>query len=732
MSTQFNPYNYNLPARPENFVGRWDVVEEIVTDLHSPMADSWAIIGGRRFGKSSLLKAIEWRLNQQREAGDGHVVAVPFVTDLKRCPDRSEEAVYACVLRSIVRAGGKRDYLSHLRSPVLEKSVTRNELSFYEFEELLETAISPTVANGRVPRWILMLDEVESKVHHPWAETFFNQLRSMIYDGPLADYLKIILTGSALVTKVRSQGSPLLNAVKLKYLEVLTKPDIVQLIERGCNLPTEISNIIWHECGGHPFVAQYLLFGIWQTGGIDVTQSHIDEISHQMRVERNADFSDWWESLGDSGQRAYSVLSDGGGRLRETTLLKELQGCDQLPSEGLSALCYHGLAAFDRATRTYAVAGLVFQKWYRENIAQSSIGTERLEPRIRNESRIEGVSSESGVVEVPKRFGHGYALLIGVGSGDLPNTVDDAQVLSDILSDPSRCAYPPDQVRLLTSEKSTRANILSELDWLSAATKDDEDATVVFFFSGHGGYMPNYHIVPHGYNSQVVESTAISGEELTVKLAAILCKKLLILLDCCHAGGIVDLHKQKSFEKSPYPPGIDKFLASGSGRVMIASSRRDEVSYAGAPYSVFTQAIVEGLAGYGASETDGYSYVADLALYAGRVVSNRTSDSQHPILKLSAADNFPVSYYAGGAKKPLPLGQSLANFRPVISASPVDISDEIVEGYLRIVRQHKLNLLRIEERMARFIDQAAVPLDLERQKQDTLAKIVELEQNFKV
>ena len=46
------------------------------------------------------------------------------------------------------------------------------------------------------------------------------------------------------------------------------------------------------------------------------------------------------------------------------------------------------------------------------------------------------------------QFTHGHALVIGIGA-DLPNTVDDAVGLADILKDPERCAYPPGQVRML-------------------------------------------------------------------------------------------------------------------------------------------------------------------------------------------------------------------------------------------------------------------------------------------
>ncbi|MEH2297154.1 hypothetical protein [Nostoc sp.] len=45
-------------------------------------------------------------------------------------------------------------------------------------------------------------------------------------------------------------------------------------------------------------------------------------------------------------------------------------------------------------------------------------------------------------------FTNGYALLIGVGA-DLPVTVKDATAIRDILIDPSRAAYPPEQVKQL-------------------------------------------------------------------------------------------------------------------------------------------------------------------------------------------------------------------------------------------------------------------------------------------
>lgn len=317
-------------------------------------------------------------------------------------------------------------------------------------------------------------------------------------------------------------------------------------------------------------------------------------------------------------------------------------------------------------------------------------------------------------------FSHGYALLIGVGV-DLPVTVQDATGLRDILVDSQRCAYSIDQAKLLTGNQATRQGMLDGLDWLSMQIQDDPAATAVVYFSGHGGLMPNYHLVPFGYDTHDLANTAVSGAEFTEKLRAIPSRKLLILLDCCHAGGVAEV-KAPGFVKSPVPPELDQVLTMGSGRVMIASSRGDELSYTGIPYSIFTQALREGLAGYGASERDGYAYIADIAMYVGRAVPNRTRDRQHPILDLSGADNFAVAYYGGGEKSP----KSLPGAQAYIS--PIEVVDvDLVEGYRRILKKYQRSLLLVEDQMTEFVNQAAVPIDVRLSKEKILERIAEIE-----
>jgi hypothetical protein len=252
-------------------------------------------------------------------------------------------------------------------------------------------------------------------------------------------------------------------------------------------------------------------------------------------------------------------------------------------------------------------------------------------------------------------FDQGYALVVGVGA-DLPDTIQDAEGLAGVLRDSQRCAYPPDQVVLLTGERATRQHILDSMDTLAQVAQPD--STAVVYFSGHGYRVGSptgefYYLMPYGYSVNALYRTAVSGAEFAAKLQAIRARRMLVLLDCCHAGGVGDAKAPGlDMAKSSLPPEAQALFAEGSGRVLIASSREDELSFAGKPYSAFTQALIGALCGEGVSKKDGYVRVADLAMYAREVVPGMTNSRQHPVLNFEQADNFALAYYAAGQTEP--------------------------------------------------------------------------------
>jgi hypothetical protein len=322
----------------------------------------------------------------------------------------------------------------------------------------------------------------------------------------------------------------------------------------------------------------------------------------------------------------------------------------------------------------------------------------------------------------PSGFTDGHALLIGVG-GDLPVTGQDATALRDMFTDPARCAYPAEQVRLLTDGGARRVDILTALDALAETT--DSESTVLIYFSGHGVEAPGYYLLPFGWDLADLTGTAINGVEFTAKLQAIPARKLLVLLDCCHAGGMADV-KEAPLVKSPAPPGLFEALRAGAGRVVIASSRKDEISFTAQPYSLFTGALLEALAGYGAFEQDGYARVLDTALWVGRKVPDRSRDRQHPIVKVSnLEDNFALAYYAGGAKEPRKLDWK-TQAPPIVP----EMETAQMETQRRMLRNHRESLLLIEERMSEYVEFTTIPLQLVRAKRRHEQKIAELEREL--
>jgi uncharacterized caspase-like protein len=91
---------------------------------------------------------------------------------------------------------------------------------------------------------------------------------------------------------------------------------------------------------------------------------------------------------------------------------------------------------------------------------------------------------------------------------------------------------------------TNRESVLTALDDLAKST--DDESTVIIYFSGHGHQVittngESYYLMTHGSDVNCLYKTALSGAEFSEKLKAISAKKVLVLLDCCHAGGMAGI-----------------------------------------------------------------------------------------------------------------------------------------------------------------------------------------------
>jgi hypothetical protein len=320
-------------------------------------------------------------------------------------------------------------------------------------------------------------------------------------------------------------------------------------------------------------------------------------------------------------------------------------------------------------------------------------------------------------------FDNGYAIIIGVG-GDLAITKKDALAIADLLMSP-KCGYSKNHVYLLTESEASKSTIFETLDAIRNVTGTDPDTTLFFYFSGHGKQLrqehqsPSYYLLPWGYNIENLTETAISGEELSkwLKLMAYV-RKMCLIFDCCHAGGIADFKAAGDSLISSYPLPFDpkKELGSGTGRVVVASSRADEVSNLGTKYSVFTETFLEVFSSNKSRSEDGFIRVLDLFTYLSRAVPAKTSGSQNPILyAVNLQDNFALAHSDAET-----VGQE-SNL----------IAEEHIALWERMLQNYKESLLLIEQRMSEYVMSIDIPLQYKREKELKLQAIFELESKLR-
>lgn len=291
---------------------------------------------------------------------------------------------------------------------------------------------------------------------------------------------------------------------------------------------------------------------------------------------------------------------------------------------------------------------------------------------------------------MPEVFDKGFAVVVGVGN-DLPATVNDAHGIAQHLTDPEFCAYPQENVRLLTEQRASKQGILDALAWLADQTRANPDATAIVYFSGHGARTPEeeFFLIPYdrGFRDpNNLANTALYVGDFQNALDALHSKRLLVLLDCCHGGsGVSPALQSKGPSKEQFQE-----LGRGQGRVVIASSDNHEKSYIlpGARYSAFTGAVLEALAGRGAYPQDGYARVLPLISWVGQRVPELVhpyGGQQHPIANLySLSRDFALGLYAGGGATPKHLSWSSAN--PLVPL-PAPVAQALDAGQVELAAQ---------------------------------------------
>ncbi|NEO57465.1 MAG: hypothetical protein F6K54_32955 [Okeania sp. SIO3B5] len=276
-------------------------------------------------------------------------------------------------------------------------------------------------------------------------------------------------------------------------------------------------------------------------------------------------------------------------------------------------------------------------------------------------------------IPMSNTLSHNYALLIGVGDCKYPNwslpvTVKDVQAIKSFLINPDLCGYIDNQnyLRFLRNEQATKQNILDNLNWLQEQAKNDPEATILVYYSGHDWLdksTQNYYLIPHDTKPLKLQKTALPATEFNNALQQISAQKLLVIIDSCHAQGMAtaketeELELPENFSQTALPKNLIEELRKGTGRAVFTSSTGEESSWirSDGKMSIYTDHFLEALHGGGNKPGDKFVTVSNLMNYVGKTVpesARQLGRKQTPIFDFSQTEDFPVALLCGGKGLP--------------------------------------------------------------------------------
>jgi len=231
---------------------------------------------------------------------------------------------------------------------------------------------------------------------------------------------------------------------------------------------------------------------------------------------------------------------------------------------------------------------------------------------------------------------------------------------STLLASPNY--WQASQIHVVKTSQATLQNLIKELLWLrkNAGAED----YVFVYITTHGGQLKNANGLPWDlppkaeadgsdevlamYNGFVNWYGYMYDDMLNFFLSIIKCKGLCLIVDSCYSGGFNDppfnALDQSKFTAQSFVDGFVEDLAA-QGRVVLMSSREDEVSYG----ADFGDALITGFQGWGDVNLwpfsgNGDGIVSAEESFRGAKAWLDLLGNQHPTIADYFPGDFPVTY----------------------------------------------------------------------------------------
>lgn len=311
-----NPYITGDPVgNSPIFVGRDNILREVLKILHDPAQNAITLFGQRRVGKTSMLQFLQIRLPQEGE----------FQTVYFDLQDKSEWPL-SRILLGLANAVVDRLNLTDPIPPITEDTFIR----------WLENILASMPENASM---VLLFDEFDVLADSQSgveAADFFLYLRKLLTLNPTR--LKFVLVLGRNFTDLGTVALAAFKGITSRRISLLNKSDTLKLIklsEQGkatLEWPVRAAEIVWNLTHGHPYLTQALCSQVWEaaySNDIPQTAPKVTPEMVESAVDAALDTSrntlEWlWGGLGPAEKVISAALSGAGNQVVDETRLEQL------------------------------------------------------------------------------------------------------------------------------------------------------------------------------------------------------------------------------------------------------------------------------------------------------------------------------------------------------------------------------------------------------------------------
>ena len=332
-----NPFIAGSWVRGENFFGRADILRDILEGE----SDSIWVAGARRLGKTSLLKQLEYRVQQSAQTP-----FVPLYWDLQGSADARGLADGLL--------GSVEDSESFRRAT----DIDIEDLEGLAVADMLTTLVRRTVRSGW--RLLLLVDEAEEFLAVARTDTVvLARLRRIFQKGP---DVRTVMTATKRLARIDEisdvDTSPFLQGfIPPVYLTPLAADEARALLVRGQFTKDEVEMVL-ERTANHPFLVQLIASRLFESRDLGAT---LDQVAADEMVSNF--FSVDFQTLDGDERTLLEQMARDGARSR-----KELAQAIRRTEETVEPLLY-GLRMMGYLTTaengSYRIGNWFFERWLR-------------------------------------------------------------------------------------------------------------------------------------------------------------------------------------------------------------------------------------------------------------------------------------------------------------------------------------------------------------------------------